>query len=196
MPSVQIEDNHKVLLYMILILILYMIAIVQTLNCVLRRAMHIITSVLTISPPSRILNNSGFRSLSIIRAGFPALAWLPGNGEGTGTNSDSYFYKTWNRQWLQPAYIHFPLICVLSVNNSWTLHGAWLMSLHAGFRKCSWNDQTSREKLRLRWILCLARHRGRLCHFLRRRIPWQAGTPEELLESWGHGEFFQDTNKT
>ena len=93
MPSVQIEDNHKVLLYMILILILYMIAIVQTLNCVLRRAMHIITSVLTISPPSRILNNSGFRSLSIIRAGFPALAWLPGNGEGTGTNSDSYFYK-------------------------------------------------------------------------------------------------------
>merc|ERR1712203_875718 len=21
------------------------------------------------------------------------LAWLPGNGEGTGTNSDSYFYK-------------------------------------------------------------------------------------------------------
>ena len=117
MPSVQIEDNHKVLLYMILILILYMIAIVQTLNCVLRRAVHIITSVLTISPPSRILNNSGFRSLSIIRAGFPALAWLPGNGEATGTNSDSYFYKTWNRQWLQPAYIHFPLICVLSVNN-------------------------------------------------------------------------------
>ena len=93
MPSVQIEDNHKVLLYMIRILILYMIAIVQTLNCVLRRAVHIITSVLTISPPSRILNNSGFRSLSIIRAGFPALAWLPGNGEGTGTNSDSYFYK-------------------------------------------------------------------------------------------------------
>ena len=125
MPSVQIEDNHKVLLYMILILILYMIAIVQTLNCVLRRAMHIITSVLTISPPSRILNNSGFRSLSIIRAGFPALARLPGNGEATGTNSDSYFYKTWNRQWLQPAYIHFPLIFVLSVNNwlsfTWSL---------------------------------------------------------------------------
>ena len=100
MPSVQIEDNHKVLLYMILILILYMIAIVQTLNCVLRRA---ITSVLTISPPSRILNNSGFRSLSIIRAGFPALAWLPGNGEGTQleptlTHIFTKGFQTWNRQ--------------------------------------------------------------------------------------------------
>ena len=69
------------------------------------------------------------------------------------------------------------------------------MSLDAGFRSYPWHDPSTRKKLRMCWILCLACHRSYLCHILHRRIPRQTGTAEKLLESRGHGELFQESNK-
>ena len=69
------------------------------------------------------------------------------------------------------------------------------MSLDAGFRSCPRHDPSSCKELRLCWILCLAHHRSYLCHILHRRIPRQTRTAEKLLESRGHGELFQESNK-
>ena len=67
------------------------------------------------------------------------------------------------------------------------------MSLSAGFWSCPWHDPSSCKKLWLGWLLRLAHHRSCLCHLLHRRIPRKTRSPEELLESRDHGEFFQES---